>query len=123
MSRSKHLLQLAIAVGVTAFLCGAGSALAGYFDGTQYKKASQAYQMGYAAGAMDMLAGLQETKMLKDGSFSKDAGEVTTCLAAKKIKSSDLRNAYLKYLELNPDQSKSSAAGDIFVAMKLACSA
>ena len=123
MSRTKHLFHLAIAVGVTAFLSGAGTALAGYFDGDQYKKAGQGYQAGYAAGAMDMLAGLQETKLLKDGSFNKEAGDVANCLAAKKIKSSDLRKAYLKYLELNPDQGKKNAAGDIFVAMKLACSA
>jgi hypothetical protein len=123
MSRTKHLLQLAIAVGLTAFLCTAGTALAGYFNGDAYKKAGEGYQAGYAAGAMDMLTGLQETKLLKDGSFNKDAADVANCLAAKKIKSLDLRNAYLKYLELNPDQGKANAAGDIFAAMKLACSA
>ena len=112
-------------IGATALalgmLAGAGSALAGFATGDAFMKATDGYKLGYAAGAIDMLAGLNELKLLKSGPFSSDSDKVVKCIASKKVKPSGVSNTYAKYLDANPQRKSGTAAGDIFIALKMAC--
>lgn len=97
------------------------TALAGYSTGATFSKASPSYQLGYVAGAIDMLAGLQGAKLLKDGPMNDDAAKVVQCLTDKKIRQSQVRGAYLSYLKVYPKKASDSAAIDVFNAAEIAC--
>lgn len=74
MQRSTFL-RIGFLTLIIGTLAGAGSALAGFATGDAYLKAPDRYKLGYAAGAIDMLAGLHELKLLKSGAFSSDFRE------------------------------------------------
>jgi hypothetical protein len=99
-----------------------GTAFAGYSTGETFSKASPSYQLGYVAGAMDMLAGLQGAKLLKDGPMNDDAAKLVQCLSDRKIRQSQVRGAYLSYLKVYPAKAGDSAAIDVFNAAQMACS-
>lgn len=97
-----------------------GTAL-GYATGETFTKASPSYQLGYVGGAIDMLAGLQGAKLLKDGPMKDGTANVLQCLHDKKIKQSQVRGAYLSYLKAYPKKASETAAIDVFNAADIAC--
>jgi hypothetical protein len=97
------------------------AAVAGYITGDKYEKSQPLYQSGYAAGAVDMLADIYDGKFLKDGSFNDLTGKIVKCLADKKMKQTQVRAAYLTYLQQFPAQKTDQAASNIVEALKLAC--
>jgi hypothetical protein len=101
----------------------AGVALAGYANGDDYTRASPSYQLGYAAGVADTLAALQGGSLLKDGAFNDQTGKIARCLADKKVKQSQIRAAYLAYLQANPGKKSEAAGPNVFEALKKACGA
>jgi hypothetical protein len=122
MDKTRNIIGICGIAIVLGVLAGVGSALAGFATGEDYLKSNDAYKVGYAAGAIDMAAGLHELKLLKPGSFNDDTDKVVKCISSKKVKPSGVANAYAKYLEANPQRKSGTAAGDIFVALKMACS-
>jgi hypothetical protein len=114
----KLLWTGATAVALVAMI---GTALAGYTTGDTFMKASNSYKLGYAAGAIDMLTALQEQKLLKDGPFNDQTAKLVRCLKDKKVKQSQVAQAYLAYLEQNPQRKAEAAAPDISNAMAIAC--
>ena len=98
-----------------------GTAIAGYTTGDAYLKASGSYKLGYAAGAIDMLTALQEQKLLKDGAFNDQTAKIAKCLQDKKVKQSQVAQAYLTYLKENPKRQAEAAAPDISNAMAIGC--
>jgi hypothetical protein len=104
-----------------ALVATIGTALAGYTSGDTFMKASNSYKLGYSAGAIDMLTALQEQKLLKDGAFSDQTGKIAKCLQDKKVKQSQVAQAYLTYLKENPKRQAEAAAPDISNAMAIAC--
>jgi hypothetical protein len=125
MLKSRNNIGQSVKIGAAAvalaLLGGVASALAGYSNGNEYTRSSQSYQYGYAAGAVDMLAALQQTKLLKPGAFDNDAAKVIQCIEAKKMKPSQIRAVYLKYLETNPKQKADNAAPNIVAVLKAEC--
>ena len=97
-----------------------GTAL-GYATGETFTKASPSYQLGYVGGAIDMLAGLQGAKLLRDGPMNDGATKVVQCLRDKKIRQSQVRGAYLSYLKVYPKKASETAAIDVFNAAEVAC--
>jgi len=114
----KVLWTGAVAAGLVAMI---GTALAGYATGDIYLKASGSYKLGYAAGAIDMLTALQEQKLLKDGAFNDQTAKIAKCLQDKKVKQSQVVQAYLTYLKENPKRQAEAAAPDISNAMAIGC--
>jgi hypothetical protein len=106
---------------VAALVAMIGTALAGYATGDIYLKASGSYKLGYAAGAIDMLTALQEQKLLKDGAFNDQTAKIAKCLQDKKVKQSQVVQAYLTYLKENPKRQAEAAAPDISNAMAIGC--
>ncbi|HEV2549902.1 MAG TPA: hypothetical protein VGU20_21505 [Stellaceae bacterium] len=114
----KMLWTGATAVALVAMI---GTALAGYTTGDTFMKASNSYKLGYAAGAIDMLTALQEQKLIKDGAFNDQTAKIAQCLRDKKVKQSQIANAYLTYLKENQKRQAEAAAPDISNAMAIAC--
>jgi len=114
----KVLWTGAVAAALVAMI---GTALAGYATGDIYLKASGSYKLGYAAGAIDMLTALQEQKLLKDGAFNDQTAKIAKCLQDKKVKQSQVVQAYLTYLKENPKRQAEAAAPDISNAMAIGC--
>lgn len=107
---------MVIALGATI-----GTAIAGYSTGESFIKGSNSYKLGYAAGAMDMLTALQQQKLLKDGPFSDQTAKLAQCLKDKKVKQSQVANAYTTYLQQNPKRQAEAAAPEMANAMLIAC--
>jgi len=114
----KVLWTGAVAAALVAMI---GTAVAGYATGDIYLKASGSYKLGYAAGAIDMLTALQEQKLLKDGAFNDQTAKIAKCLQDKKVKQSQVVQAYLTYLKENPKRQTEAAAPDISNAMAIGC--
>jgi hypothetical protein len=114
----KVLWTGATAVALVAMI---GTALAGYTTGGTFMKAPNGYQLGYAAGAIDMLTALQEQKLLKDGAFNDQTAKIVKCLKDKKVKQSQVVQAYLTYLKEDPKRQAEAAAPDISNAMAVGC--
>jgi hypothetical protein len=104
------VLVLATSIGAVAVVTG-----------DKYEKSQPVYQLGYAAGAVDMLAEIYAGKFLKDGSFNDLTGKVVKCLADKKMKQSQMRAAYITYLQQFPAQKTDNAPSNIVESLKLAC--
>jgi hypothetical protein len=121
MAAHRRVLWTGAVVVLAALVAGLGSALAGYTTGQAYKKTTPDYQLGYVAGVVDALTALQNQKLLKDGPFSDQATAIAQCLQTKKIKQSQVRSAYLGYLQTFPAKASDNAAPDVTNAVAIAC--
>jgi hypothetical protein len=121
MSALRKTGSVGAAICALALVATVGSAIAGYTTGDNYAHASLSYQLGYAGGVADTLAALQSENLLKDGPFNEQTAKIARCLTDKKIKQSQVRAAYLTYLQTNPDKASQTAGTNIFEALKIAC--
>lgn len=109
------------AVIAIVIVAAAGSALAEFMSGENYPKAESAYQVGYVAGAIDMIVDLQASGAIGDPALSGAIAKISKCLTDQKIKQVQAAGAYVGYLKASPDGKKEPAALGVYEAMKIAC--
>ena len=116
-----HGSYLVSALVCLAFLAFAavGDAVKSYSDGNDYMGSREEYQSGYVAGAIDMLAALQDAGKLQAGSFSEQSNQVVKCTGGKKLK--ELHKMYVDYITANPQKKSNNAASGLYFAIRTAC--
>ncbi len=77
------------------------------------------YRFGYIASAVDMLAGLDDTRHL-EASFDAAVRQVLACVAKGKT-IGDLHDIYDRYLAANPSKRPNVATGTLYNAIKNGC--
>jgi hypothetical protein len=109
------------ALMATAIMAAAGSALADFMNGANYTKAEPPYQVGYAAGAVDMITNLQASGAISDPPLNADISKIRKCLVDQKIKQAQIAAAYVAYLNAEPKSKSEPSALSVFEALKIAC--
>lgn len=94
-------------------------AVLAYLDGNSYRAATRDYQLGYDAGAVDMLRALQDAGKIGPPDFNAQALAIVNCVQKKTDINID--SMYLSYLQQNPDRIDRSTASAIYNAMRVAC--
>jgi hypothetical protein len=121
MTPKRSMVWAGVAAIVLVLATSIGAVAGYYVTGETYEKSQPQYQAGYAAGVVDMLTEIYAGKFLKDGSFNDLSGKILKCQADKKLKQSQVRAAYLTYLQQFPAQKPDKAPSNIFESLKLAC--
>ncbi len=113
-----YLLPALVFLAFLAFVA-VGYAVKSFSDGNDYMASGEEYQFGYVAGAIDMLAALQDAGKLQAGSFSEQSGQIVQCTGGKKLK--ELHNMYVDYITADPQKKKNNTASSLYFALKAAC--
>jgi len=108
-----------VAIAVLLGLHATGQAVLAFVDGNSYRKASRDYQLGYNAGAVDMLRALQDAGKIGPPDFNAQAFAIVNCV--QKSTDVDISKMYADYLVKNPDRIDRSSASAIYNAMRIAC--
>jgi hypothetical protein len=108
-----------VAVAILLGLHATGHAVLAFLDGNGYRNASRDYQLGYMAGAVDMLRALQDAGKIGPPDFNAQALAIVNCVQ----KSTDINidKMYADYLQRNPDRIDRSTASAVYNAMRISC--
>lgn len=112
------LLPALVFLAFLAFVA-VGHAVKSFSDGNDYMASTEEYQFGYVAGAIDMLAVLQDAGKLQAGSFNDQSGRIVQCTGGKQLK--ELQKMYVDYVTADPQKKKNNAASSLYFAVKAAC--
>ncbi len=107
-------LVLSLAAPATVF------AVSAFDTGDSFLEATdEEYRHGYIAGAVDMLAVLEDAGYLGSGNFGQRTRQMIECLKSKKI--DDIQDMYQQRLKNKPDKKSNAAASSIYFAVKEGC--
>ncbi len=120
--KKRNALLFAAGLGAGLVLAAPLTALAvSAFDtGDSFLEAAdEEYRHGYIAGAVDMLAVLEDAGYLGSGNFGQQSRAMITCLKDKTI--DDIQAMYQNRLKRQPDKKSNAAASSIYFAVKEGC--
>jgi hypothetical protein len=109
----------ALALLAILVFAAVGSTVKSFSDGKDFMASENEYQLGYVAGAVDMLAALQDAGKLQAGSFSEQSGQIVQCTGGKKLQ--ELHKMYVDYVTADPRKKENNAASSLYFAVKVAC--
>jgi len=105
---------LALAAPLAAF------AVSAFDTGDSFlETAHEEYRHGYIAGSLDMLAVLQDARLLGTGTFNEQTARMISCLKDKSI--DDIQAIYNRRLAAHPEKRSNAAASSIYFALKEDC--
>jgi hypothetical protein len=116
--RRYHLVPALVFLASLAFVA-VGYAVKSFSDGNDYVTSGEEYQFGHVAGALDMLAALQDAGKLQAGSFSEQSGQIVQCTENKKLR--ELHKMYVDCIAADPQKKQNNVASSLYFAVKAAC--